>query len=66
MKSSASEPDLTVQRRLRWKRDGEGGSFLHLYGLFWKFYFKGYDFSVFHDVKKYIVALKPHKMYFKA
>ena len=45
---------------------GKGGLFYIYMGYFWKFYFKRCDFSVFHGVKKYRVALKPHKMYFKA
>lgn len=42
----------------------KGGSFLHLYGLFWKFFFKE-TFLVFDSVKKYRIALKAHRMYFK-
>lgn len=44
-----------------WGR-GVFSTFLILYRLFWKFYFKGCDFSVFHGVEKYRVALKPHNV----
>ena len=45
---------------------GKGGLFYIYMGYFGSSTSKDVTFSVFHGVKKYRVALKPHKMYFKA